>query len=1446
MHRSDPPKNAVKSKAVNQSVSFTDKLSLFNNSSASLNTPEKNASPLKTAKKVSELKSFLPKSVSTPILPVAKPDRKPLMHNEDLSPSEVSWDAERRNWQAYEYLCHVTEAKNWMERVLNEELPPADVFPASLQNGIALAKLTKVLRPELMKWPVFEHKRLQYRHTENITQFFALLDDLRIPQLFLFDMTDLYEKRNLPKVVYCIHAVSHYIAEAQKYSAVENLVGKLEFSEEQLENTEKTIEGHSLPNFKAMNRKISESLPPKSQKEETSPKPSSPESLKESDASDDEEYSEPETKSIKTRNRRSKQGSRKYRPEIYTEQSFSDEESEEEMLQPRRMRRNPPSKELDNLDIKPLRRSQRSEPSLRDSSFNTYFHDIQHSPERIFSPYSERGRVFSPVRYNRSNYRNVSSMTLLRKEAFSTAQQILQSLEKLEPEIIELQALCRASLLKKRLPLELHKAAKSGSGEKHTKEITQIQSIIRGNSARTAFNQTKSALKAADSSVVLVQALIRSKEARAEFKTYSEGIDLISKFQAFVRGQNLRRSLVLLKQQLREKSVLDSTITMQAVIKSHLFRRTYIAMASTVNDVVHFQGLARGVLVRRQVAQLKTDIKEKSNQKSIINVQSAFRGTLLRSYVEYLYTCLGKDVESVVKVQSVCRQRLLQKRFNSIRQNWQKNVKLMTAIQGIYRSVRQKKHYCTFLNENPSFESVKQFVFLIEDNNEDYELEKELEKISRCNNEKIMANEKVETSIHQLDMKVSLLGKNGVNLDEIALKYQKLNMSLNLDDAGDVNLARKSTRDRVEHYEALAYILQTRQEYTKQLMKQKPLKPYRITELIFSLFGGASNQREQYFLLRALESGITESQVGDEENSVSWEIVSYLNTDAKSTEIRKQVLLRACSQLKLITDQLLEYDPHLIYEALTGGGNLSPEDAIREPTVRSVFVANLQTLRNVTSIILQDLLVYLDKLPFHILYLAKKAYEAVLPTSNEGDALSSAAQVVISQFVHPSLLSADSLELVDTAVGNTTKNLLFVSRIVHQIGVMIPFANNGTSDVFLQPLNVFIEQSSKKLAQALKVALPKVPSLNAYYNMGEGSDYTSHERPTLRISVGKMLAMHSLCYTHLNSIAGSEDSVLRKVMEELGPVPRDARELADLKELRTLKLTLNPKYCASTLSSELDGANTLLEAAQRCLGYVLQVHTNCHDVLSVLLEKVTLEDEHKYNLFLDNGNREKAGELGTLSFRELKYLTLEKFLELESLGTISRKDGYQALINKIALDIRNKGMGRERRVSALAEKKEMMQELDKKGLYLRQRLEAYTSDVESALKSRQVAAAQLNAGKKKGLRFLNKEETVCELGQYKSTAEKLFERGVLMRLRGYSDRQRKDVMIAVTSYEVAKFQVEITYKGILLPNGSFVLTVDELLTKQYHGHQYIEFLEGSVQFGLNRLIKLVFKKFFAI
>ncbi len=113
--------------------------------------------------------------------------------------SSSKWmDTQRHLLQAYEYLCHCGEAKEWMELHVGEHLGDVVEMENEMRNGIFLAKLAKQFEPDCVP-RIFVHPKLQYRHTDNINYFFAFINKVGLPHFFQFELTDLYEKKNFPR-----------------------------------------------------------------------------------------------------------------------------------------------------------------------------------------------------------------------------------------------------------------------------------------------------------------------------------------------------------------------------------------------------------------------------------------------------------------------------------------------------------------------------------------------------------------------------------------------------------------------------------------------------------------------------------------------------------------------------------------------------------------------------------------------------------------------------------------------------------------------------------------------------------------------------------------------------------------------------------------------------------------------------------------------------------------------------------------------------------------------------------------------------------------------------------------------------------------------------------------------------------------------------------------------
>lgn len=180
-------------------------------------------------------------------------------------------DQQRQFLQAYEYLCHIGEAKEWIEDIINKPIPPIVQLEEALRDGVTLAEVVQALRPD-RRFRIFQNPKLQFRHSDNTAIFFNFLSEVELPELFRFELVDLYEKKNIPKVIYCIHALSWILFRKGIVDfRIGNLVGHLQFEDHELEAMQKGLDkaGISMPNFSGMGEKLGAEPEPEPEPEET-------------------------------------------------------------------------------------------------------------------------------------------------------------------------------------------------------------------------------------------------------------------------------------------------------------------------------------------------------------------------------------------------------------------------------------------------------------------------------------------------------------------------------------------------------------------------------------------------------------------------------------------------------------------------------------------------------------------------------------------------------------------------------------------------------------------------------------------------------------------------------------------------------------------------------------------------------------------------------------------------------------------------------------------------------------------------------------------------------------------------------------------------------------------------------------------------------------------------
>ncbi|PVD28231.1 hypothetical protein C0Q70_10818 [Pomacea canaliculata] len=97
------------------------------------------------------------------------------------------------------------QALDWIEANLGEPLDRKKPFDDLLKDGIILCKLMNKLMPGCIK--KIDTKGGGFALMQNIERFQAAAKEYGVPPAEVFQTVDLWEKKNIPQVTLCIHAL---------------------------------------------------------------------------------------------------------------------------------------------------------------------------------------------------------------------------------------------------------------------------------------------------------------------------------------------------------------------------------------------------------------------------------------------------------------------------------------------------------------------------------------------------------------------------------------------------------------------------------------------------------------------------------------------------------------------------------------------------------------------------------------------------------------------------------------------------------------------------------------------------------------------------------------------------------------------------------------------------------------------------------------------------------------------------------------------------------------------------------------------------------------------------------------------------------------------------------------------------------------------------------------
>uniref|UniRef100_A0A8V5H4W7 Uncharacterized protein n=1 Tax=Melopsittacus undulatus TaxID=13146 RepID=A0A8V5H4W7_MELUD len=1477
-----------------------------------------------------------------------------VLDNERLTAEEM--DERRRQNVAYEYLCHLEEAKRWMEACLNEELPPTTELEEGLRNGVYLAKLGNFFSPKVVSVKkIYDREQTRYkatglhfRHTDNVIQWLNAMAEIGLPKIFYPETTDIYDRKNMPRCIYCIHALSLYLFKLGLAPQIQDLYGKVDFTEEEISNMRLELEkyGIQMPAFSkiggilanelsvdeaalhaaviAINEAIDHQVPADTLMAMKNPNAM----LINLDDQLESTYQNTlyKAKQDKMMNAKNRQNCLRER-DVY-EELLTQAEIQGNINKVNRLAVVARINSAIRMGDAEKTVAEMMNPDAQLPEVYTFAADLYQRELATLQQQSPQGNLTHPELSVAVEM--LSSVALINRALDSgdvnTVWKQLSSpvtgLTNIEDEnfqryiddLMKLKAQTRAEGNEfitwndiqsciDRVNIVVH--------EEHERilAISRInEALDEGDTRKTIQALQIPAAKLEGVTPKVAQhyqdTLLRAKREKAQVSSMKypsqKNFTSVEWVKHWVRGgyhyyHNLRTKEGGWDEPA-EFVQNDTQLSREEIqVVTAAYNREQLWLANE-NLITKLQACCRGYLVRQEFNSRMNFLKNKVSA-LIFCFQSQWRGYKQRRAYQIRLDYLQSQTDQVVKIQSMTRMYQARRRYRDRLQYFRNHINDVIKIQAFIRANKAREDYKTLINaENPPMAVVRKFVHLLDQSDQDFQEELELMKLREEVVTLIRSNQQQENDLNLMDIKIGLLVKNKITLQDVVSHSKKLTkknkeqlsdmMMLNKQ-RGGLKALSKEKREKLEAYQHLFYLLQTNPTYLAKLIFQMPQNKSTkfMDSVIFTLYNYASNQREEYLLLRLFQTALQEeikSKVDQIHEIVTGnptviKMVVSFNRGARGQNALRQILAPVVKEI--IDDKSLNIktDPVDIYkswvnqmESQTGEASklpydVTPEQALNHEEVRKRLDVSIRNMRTVTDKFLSAIVTSVDKIPYGMRFIAKVLKDSLhekFPDAGEDELLKIVGNLLYYRYMNPAIVAPDAFDIIDLSAGGqlTTdqrRNLGSIAKMLQHAASNKMFMGDNAH---LSIINEYLLQSYQKFRRFFQSAC-EVPELQDKFNIDEYSDLVTLTKPVIYISIGEIINTHTLLLDHQDAIAPEHNDPIHELLDDLGEVPTiesligegsgnindPNREMLAKTEV---SLTLTNKFdVPGDENAEMD-VRTIL--TKRLIVDVIRFQPG-ETLTEILGTPATSEQESEHQRAMQKRAIRDAKtpdkmkkpvsvkEDGNLNLQGKKDKIKTGLKKLTELGTVNAKNKYQELINDIAKDIRNQRRYRQRRKAELVKLQQTYSALNSKATFYGEQVDYYKSYIKTCLdnlasKGNSLLQQQLQG---KGLEMKGKNSKKISL---KYTAARLHEKGVLLEIEDLQSNQFKNVIFEISpTEEVGDFEIKAKFMGVQME--TFMLHYQDLLQLQYEGVAVMKLFDRA-KVNVNLLIFLLNKKFY--
>uniref|UniRef100_A0A8I5P072 IQ motif containing GTPase activating protein 2 n=1 Tax=Papio anubis TaxID=9555 RepID=A0A8I5P072_PAPAN len=1407
-----------------------------------------------------------------------------IVDDERLSAEEM--DERRRQNIAYEYLCHLEEAKRWMEVCLVEELPPTTELEEGLRNGVYLAKLAKFFAPKMVsekkiydvEQTRYKKSGLHFRHTDNTVQWLRAMESIGLPKIFYPETTDVYDRKNIPRMIYCIHALSLYLFKLGIAPQIQDLLGKVDFTEEEISNMRKELEkyGIQMPSFSKIGGILANEL------------------------SVDE--------------------AALHAAVIAINEAVEKGVAEQTIV----TLRNPNAVLTlvdDNLapeyqkELWDAKKKKEENARLKNSCISEEERDAY---EELLTQAEIQGNINKVNRQAAVDHINAvipegdpeNTLLALKKPEAQLPAVYPFAAAMYQNELFNLQkqnAMDSESVSKVLWLDEIQQAIDEANvDEDRAKQwvtlVVDVNQCLEGKKSSDILSVLKSSTSNANDIIPecadkYYDALVKAKELKSE-RVSSEGswlkLNLNEKYDYCYNIDSKEGSWVIPESCLYKESWLTGKEIEDIIEEVTVgYIRENIWSASE-EMLLRFQATSSGPILREEFEARKSFLHEQ--EENVVKIQAFWKGCKQRKVYMHRRQTFIDNTDSIVKIQSWFRMATARKSYLSRLQYFRDHNNEIVKIQSLLRANKARDDYKTLVgSENPPLTVIRKFVYLLDQSDLDFQEELEVARLREEVVTKIRANQQLEKDLNLMDIKIGLLVKNRITLEDVISHSKKLNKKkggemeiLNNTDNQGIKSLSKERRKTLETYQQLFYLLQTNPLYLAKLIFQMPQNKSTkfMDTVIFTLYNYASNQREEYLLLKLFKTALEEeikSKVDQVQDIVTGnptviKMVVSFNRGARGQNTLRQLLAAVVKEIIEDKSLIINTNPVEVYKAWvnqletqTGEASKLPydvttEQALTYPEVKNKLEASIENLRRVTDKVLNSIISSLDLLPYGLRYIAKVLKNSIhekFPDATEDELLKIVGNLLYYRYMNPAIVAPDGFDIIDMTAGgqinsDQRRNLGSVAKVLQHAASNKLFEGENEH---LSSMNNYLSETYQEFRKYFKEAC-NVPEPEEKFNMDKYTDLVTVSKPVIYISIEEIISTHSLLLEHQDAIAPEKNDLLSELLGSLGEVPtvesflgegavdpNDPNKANTLSQLSKteISLVLASKYDIED-GEAIDSRSLMIKTKKLIIDVIRNQPGN---TLTEILETPATaqqEADHATDMvsraMIDSRTPEEMKhsqsmiEDAQLPLEQKKRKIQRNLRTLEQTGHVSSKNKYQDILNEIAKDIRNQRIYRKLRKAELAKLQQTLNALNKKAAFYEEQINYYDTYIKTCLDN----LKRKNTRRSIKLDGKGEPKGTKRAKPVKYTAAKLHEKGVLLDIDDLQTNQFKNVTFDIIATEdVGIFDVRSKFLGVEMEKVQ--LTIQDLLQMQYEGVAVMKMFD-KVKVNVNLLIYLLNKKFY--